>query len=47
MRRFTHYVLLSWAFTLGAMAFTGIGYMIFLLVTGQIADVHIACAICD
>jgi len=47
MRRFTHYALLTWAFTLGAMSFIGIGYMIFLMVTGQVTEFNIACGICD
>jgi hypothetical protein len=32
MRRFVHYVVLSWAFTMGAMAFAGIGYMMYGLI---------------
>jgi hypothetical protein len=32
---------------LGTIAFTGISFMIFMLVTGQITDVNIACGICD
>lgn len=47
MRRFTHYALLTWAFTLGAMSFTGILYILFMLVTGQVTEFDIACGICD
>ena len=32
---------------LGVLAFTGIGFMVFMLITGQLNDVNIACAICD
>ena len=32
--------------SLGTMAFTGIGYMLFLLLTGQVNNVHIPCDIC-
>ena len=34
------------AVSLGTLAFTGISFMIFMLVTGQINNVNIACAIC-
>ncbi len=32
---------------LGTLAFTGIGFMVFMLVTGQVTEVNIACGICD
>ena len=32
---------------LGTLAITGISFMIFMLVTGQVTDVNIACGICD
>jgi len=39
MRRFTHYIVLSWAFTLGALAISGIGYMIYAMIfLGAAAD---------
>jgi len=47
MRRFTHYALLTWAFTLGAMALTGIIFMIFTIITTPDLQLNIACGICD
>ena len=35
------------AVSLGTLAFTGISFMIFMLVTGQVTDVNIPCGICD
>ena len=32
---------------LAPMAFSGIAFMIFMLVTGQVTDVNIACGICN
>jgi len=32
---------------LAPMAFSGIAFMIFMLVTGQVQDVNINCGICD
>jgi len=32
IRKFTHYVLISWAITMGAMAITGVLYMLYGLV---------------
>ena len=32
IRKFTHYVLISWAITMGAMAMTGVLYMLYGLV---------------
>ena len=34
------------AVSLGALAFTGISFMIFMLVTGQVDQVNINCGIC-
>jgi len=32
---------------LAPMAFSGIAFMIFMLATGQVTDVNIACGICN
>ena len=42
----TNVMLHALAISLGTMAFTGIGYMLFLLLTGQVTNVHIPCDIC-
>jgi len=47
MRKFTHYVLLSWAFTMGVMALAGIIFMIFTVITTPDLQLDIACGICD
>ena len=38
LRKFTHYAIMTWAITLGAFAFLGIGYMIFGLLFLDFAD---------
>ena len=51
MRKFTHIALdvaiKLFIGALGTLAFTGITFMIYMLVTGQVTDVNIACGICD
>ena len=44
--KITNVILYTWAISLGTMAFTGVGYMLFLLLTGQVNNVHIPCDIC-
>ena len=47
IRKFTHYVLMTWAITLGAFAIIGIGFMIFTVATTPDLTLDIACGICD
>jgi hypothetical protein len=53
MRKFTHIAfdvaIKLFIGALGTLAFTGITFMIYMLVTGQITDanINIACGICD
>ncbi len=47
IRKFTHYVLMTWAITLGAFAVLGIGFMIFTVITTPDLTLNIACGICD
>lgn len=51
MRKFTH-IAFDVAIKLligglGTLAITGITFMLYMLVTGQVTDVNIACGICD
>tara|TARA_B100002019_G_C21021738_1_gene475170 strand:+ start:368 stop:523 length:156 start_codon:yes stop_codon:yes gene_type:complete len=47
IRKFTHYAIMTWAITLGVMAFTGIAFMIFTVITTPDLTLDIACGICD
>jgi|TARA_R100001460_G_scaffold58836_1_gene98641 hypothetical protein len=47
IRKFTHYVLISYAIGLGIMAVTGIAFMIFTVITTPDLTLDIACGICD
>ena len=46
LAKVTNVMVHALAISLGTMAVTGIGFMIFLLVTGQVSNVHIPCDIC-
>ena len=46
LAKITNVMFHAWAISLGTMAITGIFYMVFLLVTGQVSNVHIPCDIC-
>lgn len=47
IRKFTHYVVMTWAIGLGIMAVTGIAFMIFTVITTPNLTLDIACGICD
>jgi|9_EtaG_2_1085328.scaffolds.fasta_scaffold16695_4 hypothetical protein len=46
LAKITDIMLWTLIYTLGTMAVSGIGFMIFMLVTGQVTNVHIPCDIC-
>jgi hypothetical protein len=46
LAKITNVMIHAWVISLTTMAVTGIFYMFFLILTGQVNNVHIPCDIC-